>query len=67
MMCALSMIPADVLVKIDSEVAVPSADGLVVAEGGIANYEDHCPRVGSHPPQPINNNNNNNNNNNDAR
>jgi hypothetical protein len=56
-MGALSMIPMDV-VQIDSEVAVPSAYGLVVAEGGIANYEGHCPRVGSHPLPPINNNNN---------
>jgi hypothetical protein len=35
------MIRADVPVQIDSEVAVTSAYGLVVAEAGIANYEGH--------------------------
>jgi hypothetical protein len=56
-MGAFSMIPVDLLIQIDSEVAVPSADGLVVAEAGIANYEGHYPSVGSHLPPRINNNN----------
>jgi hypothetical protein len=49
------MIPADVLVQIDSEVAVPSADGLVVAGAGIANYEG--PLSESRKPARIKNNN----------
>jgi hypothetical protein len=48
-MGALSMIPMDV-VQIDSEVAVPSAYGLVVAEGGIANYEGHSLSESRKPP-----------------
>jgi hypothetical protein len=41
-------VPVDVPVQSDSEAGVPLADCLVVAaEAGIANYEGHCPRVGS--------------------